>query len=191
MKLASIPGPWRAAAVAAAIATVLSGGLAAAQLGDPGGPGQAVSQPAALCARTVSCTYSERNSLGPEGGYRFQSLLVCGANCATQYWVSDMATGKLLLGIDPVRGGGLVASGRQSSPQDTHPPVRVLVPDYQPSDAACCPSGYKETTYTYDAASNSLTASASNVVPSQQFPGWQELRQQWEQQGFFPVFPGA
>ena len=45
--------------------------------------------------------------------------------------------------------------------------------------------------YTYDAASNSLNAGASNVVPSQQFPGWQELRQQWEQQGFFPVFPGA
>ncbi len=191
MRPAITPRAWRVAAVAAVAASLLTAGLAAAQLGDPRGPGQAVAQPPAMCPQTITCVYSERNGLGPNGGYRFQALDVCGANCTTQYWVSDMTTGKLLLGLDPVRGGALIATGRQTSDQDTHPPVRVLVPDYAPSDAACCPSGYKETTYTYDAASNSLTASASTTIPSDQFPGWQELRQQWQQQQFFPVFPAA
>ncbi len=185
-----VPRPWQVGALAAVL-SALTVGLAWAQLGNPQGPGQAVSQPPAMCDQTVSCTYSERNALGQNGGYRFQSLLVCGANCTTQYWVSDVATGKLLLGIEPVRGGGLIATGRQANDQDTHPPVRVVVPDYGPNDPACCPSGYKETTYTYDPSSNALTASASSTIPSQQFPGWQELRQQLEQQQFFPVFPGA
>jgi len=177
------------AAIAATSALLLSVGLAGAQLGDPGGPGQAVPAPPAQCPRTIACSYSERNTLGSNGGYRFQSLNVCGANCTTQYWVSDVATGKLLLTIDPVRGGGILATGRQANDEDVHPPVRVVVPDYGPNDPACCPSGFRDTTYTWDAASASLVAGPPNMVPTQGGPGLEGLQQQMRDEGFFDVFP--
>jgi hypothetical protein len=179
----------RRAAIGATAVTLLSAGLAGAQLGDPSGPGQAVPAPPPQCAQTSACTYSERNSLGPNGGYRFQMLNVCGANCSTQYWVSDVASGKLLLTIDPVRGGGIVAVGRAGNDQDAHPPVRVVVPDYGPNDPACCPSGYRDTTYTWDAAAGMLAAGTPRVVPAQGGPGWEGLQDQLRADGFFDVFP--
>jgi hypothetical protein len=179
----------RLAALAATGALLLSAGLAGAQLGDPGGPGQAVPAPPAQCPHTVACTYSEHNALGSSGGYRFQMLNVCGANCTTQYWVSDVGTGKLLLTIDPVRGGGILAVGRAANEQDAHPPVRVIVPDYGPSDPACCPSGFRDTTYTWDAAGISLVAGTPNVVPTQGGPGLEGLKEQLRTDGFFDVFP--
>jgi hypothetical protein len=183
-----LPRRLQRAAAGAAAAICLSAGLAGAQLGDPGGPGQAVPAPLAQCPHTVACSYAERNSLGPDGGYRFQMLNVCGANCSTQYWVSDTATGKLLLTLDPVRGGGIVAMGRAPN-DDTHPPVRVVVPDYGPNDPACCPTNYRDTTYTWDAAGSSLVAGTPRLTPTQGGPGWEGLQEQLRAESFFDVFP--
>src|SRR5215210_104496 len=112
LMLTGLPRPVRAAILGAAAASLLSVGVAAAQLGNPDGPGQAVAAPSAQCPRTIACTYAEHNTLGPDESYRFQMLSVCGANCTTQYWVSNAADGKPLLSVDPVRGGGIVAMGR-------------------------------------------------------------------------------
>ena len=179
----------RLAALAAAAATILSAGLVGAQLGDPRGPGEAVPQPPAMCAQTISCTYDERTFL--PHGYRFQSLTVCGANCTTQYWVSDSTDNKLLLTVEPVRGGGVVAVGRVDSPTGAHPPVRVIIPHYAPTDAACCPSGYQDTTYTWDAARQTLVAGTPTITPSAEFPGWDNLRRSLEGQQFFEVWPAG
>ena len=178
----------RVAAPAVVLAVVLSAGGAHAQLGNPQGPGESVPVPPAQCARTISCTYSERNSV--DGGYRFQALSLCGANCTTQYWVTNSADGQVLVTVDPVRGGGLLASGR-SGPDDAHPPVRVIVPHYAPTDAMCCPSGYQDTTYTWDAARNVLVAGTPTVTPSASFPGWDGLRNELERDGFSEVFRGV
>jgi hypothetical protein len=175
----------------AALTTLLAIGAlsvtAHAQLGNPTGPGQAVPPPPAQCPDTIACTYSEHNYL-PDG-YRFQRLQVCGANCTTQYWVSNLADGQLLLTIEPVRGGGIIAIGQAASAADAHPPLRVIVPDYLPSDALCCPSQFKDTTYTWDAARNTLVASASRVIPAGEFGGWEALRQELQGEQFFDVFP--
>jgi hypothetical protein len=186
-----LPRTWRRAAAAALLVGALSAGAAAAQLGDPQGPGESVPVPPAQCARAISCTYSERNSLNPEGGYRFQALSLCGANCSTQYWVSDARGGQVLLTVDPVRGGGLLAVARGSGPDDAHPAIRVIVPNYTPTDAMCCPSGYKDTTYTWDAARNVLVASEPTITPSTSFPGWDALRNQLEQNGYAEIFRGV
>ena len=179
-----------AAAIAVVLATALSAGLAAAQLGDPEGPGQSVAAPPPQCSRTVACTYSERNSLGPNPGYRFQALQVCGANCTTQYWVSNAADGRVLLSMEPVRGGGVVAEGRGAGPDDARPPIRVVVPDYAPSDAMCCPSNFREVTYTWDAAQNTLVAGAPTLIPAASFPGWEGIRSALERDQYFEVFRG-
>ncbi|HLH26194.1 MAG TPA: hypothetical protein VK066_27055 [Chloroflexota bacterium] len=187
--LSRLPRSLRHASFAAAAATLCSVGLAGAQLGDPGGPGQAVPQPPPQCPHTIACTYSEHNALGANGGYRFQMLNVCGANCSTQYWVSDVASGNSLLALDPVRGGGVIAVGRATNDQDVHPPVRVVLPDYGPNDPACCPTNYRDTTYTWDAASGSLVPGTPRLIPTQDGPGWDGLREQLRSEGFFDVFP--
>jgi hypothetical protein len=178
----------RTAILAAVAVSLLSAGLAAAQLGDPAGPGQAVPAPPAQCPRTFACQYAERNYL-PDG-YRFQALRVCGANCTTQYWASSIPDGQSLLAIDPVRGGGIVAVGQAASPQDPHPPVRTFLPAYAPEDAACCPSQYEDITYAWDPASNALVAGSPTVVPATEFEGWDATRARLESEGFFEVFRG-
>ena len=179
----------RRAACAAAAWTLLTAGWAGAQLGDPSGPGQAVPAPPAQCPQTISCSYSERNALGPAGGYRFQMLNVCGANCTTQYWVSDMATSKPLLTVDPVRGGGIVAFERPSNDREVHSRVRVVVPDYGPNDPACCPTNYRDTTYTWNAATSSLVAGQPRLIPTQSVAGWDAMQEQLRGEGFFNAFP--
>ncbi len=176
----------RAASLTGAL-VALAARPGAAQLGDPTGPGQAVPPPPPQCPETIACTYMEHNALGP-GGYRFQMLRVCGANCSVQYWVTNAPDGRLLLGIEPVRGGGIVAVGRATSPNDAYPPVRTILPDYAPTDAMCCPSGFKDTTYTWDAAQGTLVAGTPTVIPASSFPGWERLRQQLQQEEFFDVF---
>ena len=99
----------RTAVLAAATTLALSAGLVAAQIYLPSAPFQSVSVPPTQCPSTLGCTYSERNPLTPNNGYRFQMLQTCGANCATQYWVSNVSDGKVLLTIEPIRGGGLIA----------------------------------------------------------------------------------
>ena len=178
------------AAVAALTGAAVSAALARAQLGDPGGPGQSVPPPPAQCPRTIACSYTEHNSLGPEGGYRFQRLLVCGANCTTQYWVHDLPSEALLLTLAPVRGGGIVAMQSGDDPADTHRPIRTVLPDYQPSDPACCPSRYADTTYTWDPDRQALVAAAPTFIEAGAFPGWDQLRQQLQSEGFFDVFSG-
>ncbi len=69
------------------------------------------------------------------------------------------------------------------------PPLRVIVPDYLPSDALCCPSQFKDTTYTWDAARNTLVMSTSRVIPAAEFGGWEALRQELQREQFFDVFP--
>jgi hypothetical protein len=148
-------------------------------IADVNGPGQSVVRPAPQCPRTTSCQYSERTFL-PDG-YRVQSLEVCGANCATQYWVSDSANDQQLLALDPVRGGAVVAVGEG---KDSHPPVRVIAPNYTANDPACCPSGFADTTYTWDGPTNTLVAGQPMITASADFPGWDAVRQQLMSDGW-------
>ena len=175
-------------AIIAAAMVSLPAGLAVAQLGDPAGPGQAVPAPPAQCPRTFACQYAERNYL-PDS-CRFQALQVCGANCTSQYWASSIPDGQSLLGIDPVRGGGIVAVGQGANPQDPHPPLRTFLPAYAPEDAACCPSQYEDITYTWDPANNALVAGSPTIVPAMEFGGWDATRASLEGEGFFDVFHG-
>ena len=180
----------RTAVLAAVTTLVLSAGLVAAQIYLPPAPFQSVAIPPAQCPSTLGCTYSERNPLTANNGYRFQMLQTCGANCATQYWVSNAADGKVLLTIEPIRGGGLIAIDQSNAPHDTHPPIRTIVPDYQPADAMCCPSQYQDTTYTWDPAASTLVAGSPTIIPAAAFSGWESVRQSLEGEHFFPVFQG-
>lgn len=153
----------------------------AGAIADVSGPGQAVARPAAQCPRTVACNYSERTFL-PDG-YRVQSLEVCGANCTTQYWVSASTDNQQLLELDPVRGGAVIAV-EGSQQRETHPQMRVVLARYAPSDPACCPSGYADTTYTFNAASNSLVAGQPTLTPSADFQGWDAVRQELTAEGW-------
>jgi hypothetical protein len=180
------------AGVGLAVVLGLSGGssLAAqevpptgsAEIADVSGPGQPVTQPAAQCPRTVGCRYAEQNLV--QAGYRFQSLQVCGANCTTQYWVASISSnGSPLLEIDPVRGGAVLAVARSDGSVD-HPSVRVVMPAYASTDAACCPSSFSDTTYRWDAASTSLAAADSTSTPADQFPGWDAVREELNTEGW-------
>jgi hypothetical protein len=152
-----------------------------APFGDVGGPGQAVAQPPAQCPRVIGCQYAEQNL--PVGGYRLQSLQVCGANCTTQYWVSTSADGQQVLEIDPVRGGAILAVARDSG-DAPHPAVRVVRSMYAPDDAACCPSGFSDTTYAWDEDSGTLVAGEVAVTPADQFPGYEATRQGLQAEGW-------
>jgi hypothetical protein len=185
--LAILSRTLRAALLAVAATCVLSAGLAAAQLGNPSGPGQSVPAPPEQCPMTTGCQYAERNYL-PDG-YRFQMLVVCGASCTSQYWVTNIPDGQLLFTMEPVRGGGIVAVGPAPDPQDMHPPVRTIFPDYGPTDAACCPSQYQDLTYAWDAGSNTLVAGTPTVIAAADFGGWDNLRQSLQAEQFFEVFP--
>ncbi len=83
----------RTALLAGTTTLALSAGLVAAQIYLAPAPFQSVPIPPAQCPSTLGCTYSERNPLSPNSGYRFQMLQTCGANCATQYWVSNGSGG--------------------------------------------------------------------------------------------------
>jgi hypothetical protein len=150
-----------------------------AAIADVNGPGQSVHQPAPQCPRTISCDYTERTFL-PDG-YRVQSLQVCGANCTTQYWVSDSTSHQQVLALDPVRGGAVVAVGQA---KDSHPQVRVIEPNYTASDAACCPSGFSDTTYTWDGSTNTLVAGQPTIIAAADFSGWDATRQQLQADGW-------
>jgi hypothetical protein len=139
-----------------------------------------VALPAPQCPQAIACQYAEQNLIPL--GYRVQSLQVCGANCTTQYWVASLSNGSQLLEIDPVRGGAILAANQ---PGDGSPPsVRVVMPAYGPNDAACCPSGYSDTTYTFEDASATLVPGAVVVTPADQFPGYAAARQELENEGW-------
>jgi hypothetical protein len=150
-------------------------------IADVNGPGQSVARPAPQCPRTTACQYAERTFL-PDG-YRLQSLQVCGANCATQYWVSSGTDGQQLIALDPLRGGAVLAVAR-ATPPDSHPPVRVVLPNYNQDDAACCPSAFADTTYTWDAGSNALAAGQPILTSASDFPGWDAVRQELMAEGW-------
>jgi hypothetical protein len=189
VEAAGLAGPgWVDGAALSAAPPGQAGGPAGSGLGNPSGPGQAVSHPPAQCGGVLACQYGERNSL--PNGYRFQALQVCGANCTTQYWVTNIPDGRLLLTVQPVRGGGIVAVGRGSGTDDPHPPVRTVLPAPQPADPACCPSEYRDTTYTWDVASGRLVPGTPTVIPAAQFGGWDSVRQRLEADQFSEVFGG-
>lgn len=148
-------------------------------MADVNGPGQSVHQPAPQCPRTISCQYTERTFL-PDG-YRIQTLEVCGANCTTQYWVSDSTNNRQLLALDPVRGGAVLAVNQS---KDGPASVRVIEPSFTASDAACCPSGFSDTTYTWDATANTLVAGEPTIIAAADFPGWDALREQLPSEGW-------
>jgi len=176
-----------APALCAAIAMyALSAGTLSAQVEVPGGPGQAAPQPQALCPATVSCTFAERNFL--PNGYRVQRLDVCGANCTSQYWISNSSDGAVLLEVDPIRGGGIIAVGRTTASM-THPDVRTILPDPQPGDPACCQSQYSDTTYTWDAGSGTLVAGTQETVPAADFGGWESVSSALQSEQYIVVFP--
>jgi hypothetical protein len=160
--------------------------LPAAQIADVTGPGQAVPVPAPQCPSTAACQYAERNFL--PNGYRVQALQVCGANCTTQYWVSTM-DGTLLLALDPVRGGGILAVGR-ATVDDPHPAVRTVMPVYQEGDPACCPSLLADTTYRWDTSTSTLQAGEPSMIPAENFVGWDAFRDFLTTDGYFDVFRG-
>ena len=177
------------AALTAALAAVLWAPPVLAQMAGASGPGQTVPIPPAQCAPTIACQYGERNYL-PDG-YRFQMLQLCGADCTTQYWVSNISDNQVLLTIEPVRGGGIIAVGQGASPEDQHPPVRTVVPSYASTDPACCPSQYQDTTYSWDPGSNALVAGDVAIIPATEFPGWDNVRQSLQDEQFSPVFPAS
>ena len=153
-------------------------------IGEVAGPGQAVAMPASQCPRTVACQYAERNFL--PSGYRVQSLLVCGANCTTQYWVSSSVDGRQLVEIDPVRGGGVLAVASAAT-DDGHASVRSVLPNYAPGDAGCCPSAFADVTYTWDPSANSMLSGEPVLTPASDFPGWDAVRQALLQEGWIVV----
>jgi hypothetical protein len=161
--------------VASALGGWLPASVGAQELGDVPGPGQAVEQPAAQCAQTVACTYSERNFL--PAGYRVQSLEVCGANCTLQYWVSRAEDGQALVEVPPARGGAVVAIDGAGT-------IRVVQASYAPTDAACCPSGFADTTYTWDDAAGAMVPHDPLVTPASDFPGWEAVRQALQGEGW-------
>jgi hypothetical protein len=116
-------------------------------------------------------------------GYRVQSVEVCGANCTTQYWVSSLQSGDQLLEIDPVRGGAILAVA-QPTTDGAIPSVRVVMPQFAPTDAACCPSTFSDTTYNWDPSSGSLVAADSNSTPASEFPGVDAARQELTNEGW-------
>jgi hypothetical protein len=173
----------------AMVALFPSAALVSAQIGDVSGPGQPVPRPTPFCPKTESCTYDER-TLDP-AGYRFQSLTVCGANCTTQYWISAVADGKLLMEVPPVRGGGVVAIARENDPNG-RPSIRTIVPRYEAADAACCPSSYVDTTYSWDAAKGALVPNQPTSTPltADDEIDWVDAHDMLLQDGFVEVFGG-
>jgi hypothetical protein len=156
-------------------------------IGEVSGPGQAARMPAALCPRTVACRFAEFSD--PRDGYRVQALEICGANCTTQYWMSTVTDGQQILEIDPVRGGGLLTV-KQAAPGETHPAVRTVLPIYAPNDAACCPSAFADTTYTWDTVTGTLVAGEPSMIPSGGFVGWDAMRVALANDGFVEIVAG-
>ena len=154
-----------------------SGGV---PIADVTGPGQAVAQPASQCPQTVGCQYAEENT---QSGYRLQSVQVCGANCASQYWVTAISSGQQLIEIDPVRGGAVLAISNSGN-STGYPQVRVVMALYGPTDPACCPSGFSDTTYTWNPASGTLTPAQPVVTPANQFPGYDATRHELTAEGW-------
>jgi hypothetical protein len=53
----------------------------------------------------------------------------------------------------------------------------VVIPAYAPQDPACCPSAFSDTTYSWEAASNTLVAGDATATPADEFPGYDATRQ--------------
>jgi hypothetical protein len=165
---------------AAVLVALLSIRPAYAQIADVPGPGQAVAQPPPQCPQATGCQYAEYRLFSTD--YRVQSLQVCGANCTSQYWIGAVSDGHQLLATDPVRGGAVVAVQRVSD--DDHPPVRVVMAMYAPTDPGCCPSAFSDTSYTWDPSSNSLVAGEPVLTAADQFPGYDATREQLAAEGW-------
>jgi len=170
-----------------AVTLLLPTAPASAQIADVAGPGQPAPRPGPQCPQTIGCTYEER-SLPPDGS-RFQALTVCGANCTTQYWVSAIADGRPLIEVAPVRGGGLIAVARATDGGGP-PSVRTVLPGYGPTDPACCPTSYVDTTYVWDPAQGSLVAGEPVATPAGDSDGLAAAQDRLTQEGFFEVFGG-
>lgn len=153
----------------------------AGPIADVSGPGQSVDQPTSQCPRAIGCQYAEQTL--PPNGYRLQSLQVCGANCTTQYWVSNSTDGHQVLAVDPVRGGGVLAVAAGDG-QDPHPQVRVVLPNFAATDPLCCPSSFVDTTYSWDAGSNTLVGGYAAATDAADFPGWDAVRQELRVEGW-------
>ena len=115
--------------------------------------------------------------------------MVCGANCTTQYWVSSIADGRLLVEVPPVRGGGLIAVSRANE-ADGPPAVRTFLPSYGSADPACCPSAYLDTTYSWDASKNALVPGEPITLPADDESAWEEAHDRLLKEGFVEVFGG-
>jgi hypothetical protein len=176
----------RRAALAAAL-LLLSGWAPGALAGPIGQSGDA--PPPLLCPDALACTYTERRPFAPEVVWRFQSLSICGANCSERYWVIDTSTGRVALAVAEVRGGGVVAMARTGG-NTPRPAVRTILPDPEPSDAGCCPSYYRDTTYRWDPAQGRLVVDQSQRYPTASFPGWEQLKRQLDAEGFDLIFGG-
>jgi hypothetical protein len=169
----------RRAISAALLASVLAIQPTFAQIADVPGPGEPVARPASQCPQAIGCQYAESHVLSTD--YLLQSLQVCGANCTSQYWIGAVSDGHELLATDPVRGGAVVAVQRT---QGDYPPVRVVMAMYGPNDPGCCPSGYADTTYTWDPNSSTLVAGDPSITPADQFAGYEATRDELTAEGW-------
>ena len=152
----------------------------------PAGPAMAVPRPAVQCPQTAACTYQERSDASTN--YLFQALEVCGADCSTQFWVSDLASDQDLLDVPPIAGGGIVAVSRARLASTDRAQVRTVLPQFSPSDPTCCPSSYIDVTYGWDASGQTLVPAATVTIASANFNSWVAQRSRLQADGFVDVF---
>ena len=185
MPATPLTSPCRALLLAAAVLLLTVGPIFAQERGLLGSS-QGEPPPTAQCPADLICTYAEHQLL--YAGYRFQALLLCGANCSAQYWVASIPDGRVLIATGAVRGGGIVAIRSAPGMADPHPPVRIVLPDYAPEDPGCCPSRFKDTTYTWDTSTASLVESSVRFLPASEMTDWDAFRASLEAEQFFDVF---
>jgi hypothetical protein len=114
--------------------------------------------PAPVCTiEFTACTYGESMPFAIDFNaprYRIQGRLACGANCTSTYWITNAATGALLLNASDT---GVVLATRENQ-------IRLIVPSDVGRQARCCPTQFVDTTYTWDPSRGVLAESARSTI---------------------------
>ena len=119
--------------------------------------------PAAACPNDLTaCTYAETLPFGlgvDPARYRVQARRGCGANCTETYWVTNAATGQVLLYVSD---RGAVLATREDQ-------VRAIVPSDVGRQGLCCPIQFTDTTYTWDSARGALMPLQALTLPAEDY----------------------